>query len=73
MRKPPASPERCPKCNTESPCTDWNEVDIGVGVQCFDYRFTCPEHGEFAFEAGVFAGGTWQPGKAIFRDEEAVK
>lgn len=43
------SPTICPKCEAESPCTDWQEVDIGVGVQVFDEEWTCPEHGEFGF------------------------
>jgi hypothetical protein len=49
MRKPPYSPERCLRCGAESPCVDWNEVDIGVGVQTFEPQFECPMHGRFAF------------------------
>ena len=49
MNRCPVSPTECPKCRKESPCTDWNEVDIGVGIQVFDERFTCPDHGEFCF------------------------
>ncbi len=47
--KPPASPVPCPKCGAESPCTDWCEVDVGVGVQTWDHVHTCPTHGEFGW------------------------
>ena len=68
MRKPPVSPDLCPKCGAESPCVDWNEVDIGVGVQSFDYRYTCPGHGEFSYPSAPYDVNN--PAKAIFRDEE---
>lgn len=43
------SPSRCPKCGAEAPCTDWNEVDIGVGFQVHDEQWTCPTHGDFGY------------------------
>jgi len=64
----PTSPEPCPKCGTPSPCTDWNEVDIGPGVQYFDYRYTCPTHGEYAYPNAPYDHEN--PAKAIFRDED---
>jgi hypothetical protein len=67
MRKPPVSPDRCPKCKAESPCVDWNEVDIGVGVQAFDYRYACPTHGEFSYPNEPYDVNS--PAKAIFQDE----
>lgn len=56
----------CPRCNAASPCVDWNEVDIGVGVQTFDHEYQCPTHGDFAF---VFEGHQAHP---VFRDEAEV-
>lgn len=52
---------RCPRCPLEATCTDWNEVDIGVGVQVFDEQYTCPEHGLFGFSTST--------GLAVFQDD----
>ena len=65
----PRGPERCPKCDAESPCTDWNEVDIGVGVQTFNHSYTCPVHGIFAWDESA----PYVPGKrsvAIFQRDD---
>lgn len=62
MIPPPANPCACPKCGEPSPCTDWNEVDIGVGVQTFDHVYTCPRHGDFAFSLYTH--------RAAFRDDD---
>jgi hypothetical protein len=60
MSRTPA-PSECPKCRAPSPCTDWNEIDIGVGVQIFDEEYTCPTHGPFGFT---------REGEPVFRDDE---
>jgi hypothetical protein len=39
----------CPKCKSPSPLFDYNEVDIGVGVQIFNESWECPIHGVFGF------------------------
>jgi hypothetical protein len=67
MRKPPVGPDKCSKCGAESPCVDWGEVDIGVGVQCFDYRYACPTHGEFGYPNRPRDPN--KPSVAIFRNE----
>jgi hypothetical protein len=71
-RKPPTSPEPCPKCGAESPCVDWNEVDVGPGVMYFDYRYRCPVHGEYAYPNEPFDHTDYfdqaKPPRAIFRD-----
>jgi hypothetical protein len=57
----------CPRCGAASPCVDWNEVDIGVGVQTFDHEYECPTHGCFAF---AFEHHQTRP---IFRDDRKVE
>jgi hypothetical protein len=47
------SPDHCPRCDLESPCVDWVEVDIGVGVQTGDYQYECPQHGVYAWVDNV--------------------
>lgn len=37
----------CPRCDALSPCDDWVEIDLGVGVQRFDRGWTCPRCGAF--------------------------
>ncbi len=49
----PFSPVPCPKCGEYSQPHDWNEVDIGVGVQTFDHTWVCKNHGEFS-DNGAF-------------------
>lgn len=39
----------CPKCKAESPCTDWDEVDVGIGSIRGNHTYTCPEHGDFGW------------------------
>jgi hypothetical protein len=68
VRTPPASPEKCPKCGAASPCTDWVEVDVGPGSLYFDYRYTCPEHGEFCYPSTPWSPDDGEP-KAVFRDD----
>lgn len=41
----------CPKCKTSSPLFDWDEVDIGVGIQTWDEVYVCPNHGEFGWDS----------------------
>lgn len=35
-------------CGRESPLTDQDEVDIGVGIQTGNHVWTCPEHGDWS-------------------------
>ena len=48
------NPVPCPKCGKISPCVDWCEVDIGVGVQTFDHEYECTEHGGFSFVSATY-------------------
>lgn len=57
----------CPKCRAASPCVDWNEVDIGVGVQKFEHEYECPTHGRFAFVHEP--GALFASPAAIFQDD----
>jgi hypothetical protein len=59
-------PTPCPKCGDKSPCVDFCEVDIGVGVQRWNHEYRCPTHGDFAF---VQVAGTYRS-QPIFRDDE---
>lgn len=65
--KPSKPGEKCPKCDAESPCVDWCEVDIGVGTQTWNHEYECPTHGRFAF---IFDEGSTRC-RPIFHDEEA--
>jgi hypothetical protein len=70
-RAAPYSDDRCPRCLAKSPCVDWNEVDIGVGVQSFEPQFQCPVHGRFAWvERTIEQMAAKEPPKAIFQDDE---
>lgn len=60
----------CPKCGAESPCVDWCEVDIGVGIQTFNHEYECPTHGRFAF---VFEKDNPTRSKPIFQDDEMAR
>ncbi len=57
--RPP--PTQCPRCDGSAQCCDWSEVDIGVGIQTYDYSYACETcRIEFAFRIGgaiVFMGG----------------
>lgn len=53
---PPRHPEPCPVCGKPCPCDDWQEVDIGVGVQTFGHVWLCPEHGRFTWDEGAPVG-----------------
>jgi len=55
----------CARCGQNSPCVDWNEVDIGVGIQTFDHEYACPTHGCFAFVWDEEVG----KGRIIWRNE----
>jgi len=59
---------KCPKCGAESPCVDHCEVDIGVGIQTFDHKYLCPEHGRFAFASSDDRFNFDK--KAVFLDED---
>jgi hypothetical protein len=54
------SPTQCPVCEALCECKHWQEVDIGVGVQTFDYEYFCETHGYFCYT---------DEGRAIFRNE----
>lgn len=41
----------CPCCGSLSPCDDWQEIDLGVGVQRFDIGWSCLRCGRFAFDS----------------------
>jgi hypothetical protein len=61
-------PTPCPKCGVSSPLFDFQEVDIGVGMQVFGEEWECPEHGRFCF---AFAqSGHSEP---IFQEDTQVK
>jgi predicted nucleic-acid-binding Zn-ribbon protein len=45
----PFGATKCPKCGAESRPYDWNEVDIGIGVQTYEHEWECPEHGCFSY------------------------
>ena len=59
----------CPKCKAASPCVDWCEVNIGVGVQTWDHEYECPTHGCFGF---VYDENTHRSA-AVFRDDEMAR
>lgn len=54
----------CPKCGQEALLYDYNEVDIGVGMERFNESWMCPDCGEFTF---AFAQSG--PQDVIFRDD----
>jgi hypothetical protein len=64
VRNPP--PDSCPKCGVTAPCVDWNEVDIGVGVQVFEAEYECPKHGCYAYVGTDKPGSPMAP---LFRDD----
>lgn len=63
--KPPADPVSCLKCDALSPCVNWTDVDIGVGIQTFEHQFECPAHGRFAF---VYDEKT-RTSRAVFQED----
>ena len=70
MIRPPYGPERCLRCDTVSPCVDWNEVDIGVGIQTFEPQYECPTHGRFAFvERSIAEINAGVKPRAVYQDE----
>ena len=67
-RRVPYAPDECPRCHAVAPCVDWNEVDIGVGVQTFEPQYECPHHGRFAWaEQTLEQIGAGIPARAIFQ------
>lgn len=59
---------KCPRCGVDAPLTDWDEVDVGVGVIRGNERWECPDHGEFMFYLDD-SKPTGQRATPMFRDE----
>jgi hypothetical protein len=60
----------CPRCDQNSPCVDWCEVDNGVGVQTWDHEYQCPTHGRFTFVFNTATDDLSYGGEIVWRDEE---
>lgn len=41
----------CPRCGLLSPCDDWQEIDLGVGLQRWDLGWCCPKCGRFGYDS----------------------